>query len=321
MDGRRISAIEKIEVGQRVLTGAWQFAADGQMDSATVDSRVSDIDVAESDTSIVPDGWRLVTIDMPRPDDSGDAVQVRMLRPVEWLVTAGCSPGQTFWFELPEMGLSGPAVVRSVGPCPPIEPGPGRVVLSTTVSCSETVLRLTLAGQDEPIELTALHRLFSEDRDDWVPAGELVRNERLRTLHGPAEIAEIASQPGVQTVYNLEVETEHWYFVSGSGVLSHNQNPCAQPFRPRGEWYKGVWFDDAGFPDFGPHAIKDVKITPTGSRSTDRIAATSAAGLQRVPTGYIWHHHQDFGRMQLVPEDLHRSVGHDGGFSIWGGGS
>jgi hypothetical protein len=28
--------------------------------------------------------------------------------------------------------------------------------------------------------------------------------------------------------------------------------------------------------------------------------------------GYTWHHHQDTGRMQLVPEQLHRETGHIG---------
>lgn len=32
--------------------------------------------------------------------------------------------------------------------------------------------------------------------------------------------------------------------------------------------------------------------------------------------GYSWHHHQDVGRMQLVPRDLHNEVGHVGG-SLW----
>jgi hypothetical protein len=30
-------------------------------------------------------------------------------------------------------------------------------------------------------------------------------------------------------VYNLEVETEHCYYVSARGVLSHNANPCGVP--------------------------------------------------------------------------------------------
>lgn len=36
--------------------------------------------------------------------------------------------------------------------------------------------------------------------------------------------------------------------------------------------------------------------------------------------GFTWHHHQQFGRMQLVPTSLHQQIGHVGGRHIWGGG-
>jgi hypothetical protein len=39
------------------------------------------------------------------------------------------------------------------------------------------------------------------------------------------------------------------------------------------------------------------------------------------PAGYTWHHHQDVGRMQLVPLSEHAlSISHTGGMAIWGGG-
>ena len=103
---------------------------------------------------------------------------------------------------------------------------PGRVVLSTVTHYNSFVLRIWLDGQEEPLEPTKRHRLYSEDRQDWVPAGELTAGEHLRTLHGPAEITRIESKPGVHRVYNIEVETEHCYYVSAAGVLSHNTNGC-----------------------------------------------------------------------------------------------
>ena len=39
------------------------------------------------------------------------------------------------------------------------------------------------------------------------------------------------------------------------------------------------------------------------------------------PEGYTWHHHEDLGRMQLVPSDIHEKTGHTGGRSLWGCGS
>ena len=34
-------------------------------------------------------------------------------------------------------------------------------------------------------------------------------------------------------------------------------------------------------------------------------------GQAKIPD-YTWHHHQDTGRMQLVPEKLHHDTGHIG---------
>jgi hypothetical protein len=79
----------------------------------------------------------------------------------------------------------------------------------------------------------------------------------------------------------------------------------------------GVPFNKNGHPEFGNVAIADVKIKPTGSRRLDRSAANKAAGLPETPDGYTWHHHQEHGRMQLVPSELHQATGHTGGFSLW----
>ena len=39
------------------------------------------------------------------------------------------------------------------------------------------------------------------------------------------------------------------------------------------------------------------------------------------PEGYTWHHHEERGRMQLVDSEIHRQTRHEGGRSLWGGGS
>lgn len=36
--------------------------------------------------------------------------------------------------------------------------------------------------------------------------------------------------------------------------------------------------------------------------------------------GYIWHHHQETGRMQLVVRETHEAARHNGGDSLWGSG-
>ncbi|MGG1639102.1 HNH endonuclease [Paenibacillus sp. NRS-1760] len=41
----------------------------------------------------------------------------------------------------------------------------------------------------------------------------------------------------------------------------------------------------------------------------------------KVPEGYVWHHSEEPGVMQLVDRSLHENTAHTGGKSIWGGGS
>ena len=39
-----------------------------------------------------------------------------------------------------------------------------------------------------------------------------------------------------------------------------------------------------------------------------------------TPDQFIWHHHQDRGRIQLVEQAIHQATQHTGGREIWGGG-
>lgn len=84
-----------------------------------------------------------------------------------------------------------------------------------------------------------------------------------------------------------------------------------------GETYpNGVHFTEQGFPDFSPYAQRTVEIPAlTGSRQADERLANAAAGLPQTPQGWTWHHVENSSVMQLVPRDLHQTVGHTGGFS------
>lgn len=122
--------------------------------------------------------------------------------------------------------MAGDAIVVAIELCPPIAPGPGRVVLTTTKRYGQPVLALQLAESGEALELTPGHRLFSEVRADWVPAADLKIGEELRTQSGRVTLSRIAELNGLHTVFNLEVETDHCYFAGGARILSHN-NSCA----------------------------------------------------------------------------------------------
>lgn len=40
-----------------------------------------------------------------------------------------------------------------------------------------------------------------------------------------------------------------------------------------------------------------------------------------TPDGFVWHHNEETGKMQLVDFETHQKTGHTGGRSLWGGGS
>jgi len=113
---------------------------------------------------------------------------------------------------------------------------------------------------------------------------------------------------------------------------------------PDGTGFKVV-FDTKGFPILDSYAVFDTKIAADivskGNRSFDFKAATASLKVSisngsvnsnvfnaeqlaaimknsaRVP-GYTWHHHQDLGRLRLVPSKIHNHplMRHVGGFSL-----
>jgi RHS repeat-associated protein len=109
---------------------------------------------------------------------------------------------------------------------------------------------------------------------------------------------------------------------AGRNAAEHLQN-IAKPGRARRNGHlagkkhpeTGIPFDRDGYPDFSKSSRADVQIEFTGTRAGDFRAANKAAGYDKTPEGYTWHHHQDGKTMQLVPTTSHKYTGHDGGFS------
>jgi len=102
-------------------------------------------------------------------------------------------------------------------------------------------------------------------------------------------------------------------------AIPKSTHPVAEKLAGKKHPVTGVPYDKKGYPAFPKKLIlHDVKIEPTGSRSGDFRAANRKAGLSDTPLGYTWHHHQERGRMQLVPTDLHKGTPHTGGWAIWG---
>jgi hypothetical protein len=141
-----------------------------------------------------------------------------------------------------------------------------------------------------------------------------------RTLRGAAGARKIVAQESLDAAH---VGAEAAEVEPVAGRLPRNHEFAGGEF-PREQLppkyrEKGLRFKSTGYPDFEPYAMtlpngkKAVRIDLTGSMRKDIAAAKQAAGLEKVPKGYVWHHVEDEGTMMLVPEDLHDAVAHSGG--------
>ncbi len=143
---------------------------------------------------------------MDSPDGSDDILEIELLRSPQWIEETGSRVGGSIGLAIPEMGIYGWAKVIALNPCPKLQTGAGRVVTMTITHFNAFVLRFKIEGLPEVLEPTILHPLYSEDRGEWVHAGELQVGERLRTKTGPARIEAISHKEGTYRVYNFEVE-------------------------------------------------------------------------------------------------------------------
>ena len=239
--------IEEVALGDRVATSDQQH----QLDTTEVD----------------PASWHSVHLRMPNPDGSRDELQIALLRSSQWLQAEHCVTGGQIWLETSELGVSGWATVDSVEPCPTIQSGHGRVVVATITHLNGYVLRLHFAATDETLSPTATHKLYSETRHGWVAAADLQIGELLKTRDGTIKIASIENISGAHRVYNLEVETDHRYFVGPDDVLSHNASTCGGSLLER-------YLNESGGRWGAPlHAFKTIQLLPHMKMHVTRLQA------------------------------------------------
>ncbi|HHQ6575620.1 TPA: HNH endonuclease [Serratia fonticola] len=79
----------------------------------------------------------------------------------------------------------------------------------------------------------------------------------------------------------------------------------------------GVAFSNAEYTEQMKMASKDLwKSIQRGEVATSQLTkeqlAAIKAGKSKIPD-FTWHHHQELGRMQLVPTKIHGKSGHIGG--------
>ncbi len=155
--------------------------------------------------------------------ENGSPLRVDLLRPIEWIEANAADLGKTIFLNLPEMGAVGDAEVTYLGTCPPIKSGKGTIVTGKFIHRSDStdVVTLCLDGEDEGTGVTRSHPYWSQDRKEFVRAGDLLVGESVDTAFGVRHVISVAPCNYRGLLYNLET-IEHVYRAGYSGALVHN---------------------------------------------------------------------------------------------------
>jgi len=221
----------------------------------------------EVDPQPEPDqaSWAKLSITVERSD--GGIVDAEIIRPRSWILRNGLCAGRMLPLNLPELEVSGLALVTAIDDCPPIAEGEGSVVTARFVTREvHVVASVDVLGADGTVETitgTTIHPVWSVDRQEWVPLAELTDGERLQGLDGLAVVLSVTLSPVSQPVYNIEVHGEHVYQVGELGLVVHNacsstsgNNAAAALGQKMHRMYK------AGLAD-GTHTFKEYIIKGT----------------------------------------------------------
>lgn len=214
--------IQQLHDGGRVLTGVNDAGIAGAPPNPIGDPNATSVDQAT---------WREVSFEMPDPKTPGDSYTMQLLEPQSWISQNAATIGGWVHLNLPELQLNGLAHIDAIAPCPPIESGPGRVILGTFQHVSNNLVDVHLQGEEQPLQVTAGHMLWSLDRGGWVAAGDLRSGERLAGKNGAVAVVSVTADANAMPVYNLDVEKDHRYLVTDFGVMAHNADLCAPVYK------------------------------------------------------------------------------------------
>lgn len=234
--------IQNVAVGQRVPAANPEMSISGENEWQNIDPRF----------------YRVITVHVDRAD--GSKTEIKLLRSLDWIkdavrllngeysVTSLTNlTGKEIELVIPELDIETNAKILTVQPCPLIPDGPGEVVTATFKTNRAHVLDLVFeptrgppsVGEDvteqtenvaieslgETIELgvTPEHQIWSIDRAQFIPAGELSLNEHCITIDEKVyQLKSKTEQQNPVPVYNFEVSNQHVYYVSSEGLLVHN---------------------------------------------------------------------------------------------------
>lgn len=217
-------------------------------------------------------------------------------------------------------------------------------VTQTTVSSTQTLVNINV--NNTIISSTNNHPYLT--LEGWKKASELSVGDRLYTCEGcSAEInyIEINNYSNDVYVYNLCIDNSHTFMIGEDGIIVHNRCNPNSKFAGTTRYFEegsdlakkypdGVYIKPNGYPDFSPYAKDGIIVSFENPSNAGvqagrclrgdcyydfKLANSKAFGIDSVsatPKGYTWHHCEDGVTMQLIPTDLHRAIGHDGGEKV-----
>ena len=169
--------------------------------------------------------WKSLHLEMLSED--GSSINVDLLRPSWWLEQNDARLGESMNLSIPEMGLKGSAKVLSINNYKANfqkTPSGAQIVTGKIVRHNAIVLDLYFSDAiTTPLGVTPTHPFWSLDRNGWVEAAKLKIDEQVKTRDNSiVTLTGRRKRPERQTVYNLEVQHDHTYYVSNLEILVHN---------------------------------------------------------------------------------------------------
>jgi hypothetical protein len=147
------------------------------------------------------------------------------LRPAAWFEELGLVAGAQFHVVLEELDVAGWVDVRSVEDCPELSAGEGNLVTGRFITRGATNVVEARFSDGTVLTGTEIHPVWSLDRLDWIPLGELEIGEQVVSNDGPLHLVSRVAHNQPTDVFNIEVDCEHVYQVGDAGVLVHNAYP------------------------------------------------------------------------------------------------
>ena len=101
---------------------------------------------------------RLITLRLSCEND--EFVRLQLLRDPDWFRTHNPEIGGLIYLEMPEMGVQGEAHVETIGPCPTIQSGPGRVITAKFDHSAGECRDIHIENDSQPLSVTGSHPIW-----------------------------------------------------------------------------------------------------------------------------------------------------------------